>query len=82
MVNEYAITTRQDSWIKWLARICDMKPKSIKVYDYSRAIHGVDYIFGRLNERDSRGYMTAQRRGVKVGDYVLLMQDGRLLFVS
>lgn len=76
MVSEYAINTRQGNWINWLARLADVKFGSTRVYDYSRATPGVDYVFDKLGERDTRGYMTAQRGGVKVGDYVLLTQDG------
>lgn len=76
MMNECAIDMRQGSWLNWLFQITDLNPKPNRVYDYSRATPGIDYVFDRLSEQDNRGYMTAQRRGVEVGDYVLLTQDG------
>lgn len=76
MLNEYTVNPRQDSWINGLSRIIPMRLKPSRVYDYSRAIHGVDYVFDRVSEKDSGGYMTAQRGGVKVGDQILLTQDG------
>lgn len=76
MVSGCAIDIGQNSWIHWLPRISDMKPRPARTYDYSRAVPGVDYSFDKLGETDHRGYMTAQRRGVKVGDYILLAPAG------
>jgi hypothetical protein len=76
MVNESAIYSRPGHWINWLSRSSQVKPKRSRTYDYSRALDGVDYMFDSLSAGSGRGHMTSQRSGVKVGDHILLAQDG------
>ena len=42
-----------------------------KIHDYSQYESGSDYIFELINE-GSKGYLTAQNKGVQVGDRVIL----------
>jgi MioC protein len=76
MLNEYAIHSRRANWINWLSRISIAKPKPTRIYDYSQAVPGVDYVFDKLSEKDSSGYMTSQKSGVKQGEQILLTQNG------
>jgi hypothetical protein len=77
MLNEYASGFQHGTWNNWLSRIAGLKTKSAKTYDYRDGVYGVDYVFDRLNEQDgNRGYMTSQKSGVKVGDHVLLTENG------
>lgn len=45
-----------------------------KIHDYSNRESEVDYIFESAHE-GLKGYLTAQDRGVKVGDRVILVQE-------
>jgi len=40
-------------------------------HDYTHYVCGVEYVFESVNN-STKGYMTAQGRGVKRGDYILL----------
>ncbi|HEY9596217.1 MAG TPA: hypothetical protein V6D33_00925 [Cyanophyceae cyanobacterium] len=48
-----------------------------RVYDYSPCKSGKDYAFDRI-ESGTKGYMTGQCRGVKIGDYILLKEESGL----
>jgi hypothetical protein len=75
MLNEYVVNARQGNWINWLSRVSELKPKLTRVFDYRYMVPGMDYVFDQLGNDDG-GYMTSQRRGVKVGNHILLMQGG------
>lgn len=45
-----------------------------KVHDYTHYEMGIDYIF-ELNNSNSKGYMTAQGKGVRRGDHLLLRYE-------
>jgi MioC protein len=51
-----------------------LKAKKQKTYDYTSQVAGQDYVFEPV-ENYAKGYMTAQLKGVEVGDFITL-QDG------
>jgi hypothetical protein len=42
-----------------------------KTHDYTKGVSGTDYVFEPVDNL-TKGYMTAQRQGVKHGDYIIL----------
>jgi MioC protein len=53
-----------------------LKGKKSKTHDYTDQVCGRDYVF-EVVDNQGRGYMTAQRKGVKIGDYILLQQEDK-----
>jgi hypothetical protein len=51
-----------------------LKVRKQKTHNYTNQVAGQDYIF-EAAENHTKGYMTAQRKGVAVGDFITL-QDG------
>ncbi|RUT00229.1 hypothetical protein DSM106972_076770 [Dulcicalothrix desertica PCC 7102] len=51
-----------------------LKAKRIKTHDYTNQVSGQDYVFETIDDH-TKGYMTAQGKGVTVGDFITL-QDG------
>ncbi|WP_200817626.1 hypothetical protein [Calothrix rhizosoleniae] len=51
--------------------VSQSKKTKAQVYDYTQFTSGEDYVF-EVKEDGIKGYMTAQRSGVKSGDYIIL----------
>lgn len=47
------------------------KQTNTKTYDYSQYVCGRDYVFEPVDDL-KKGYMTAQGKGIKCGDYIIL----------
>lgn len=47
------------------------KQQKNKTYDYTQSVCGIDYVFEPVDNQ-TKGYMTAQRKGIKRGDYIIL----------
>ncbi|MDX2230519.1 MAG: hypothetical protein NW220_12835 [Leptolyngbyaceae cyanobacterium bins.349] len=77
-MNQHAIKLSSTGWFGWLARKIHNSYRPKKTHDYSHLVFGVDYVFEHLNELANQGYMTAQKKGVKPGDYVILKQNDTL----
>ena len=75
MISEYVINSAHVTWMNWLVRAFQSR-KPIKVHDYTRSIYGVDYFFEVVNQDRQKGYMTAQKKGVEVGDRIVLIEKG------
>ncbi|AFZ01164.1 hypothetical protein [Calothrix sp. PCC 6303] len=45
-----------------------------KIYDYTQYVSGRDYVF-EVGEDLTKAYMTAQGRGIKVGDRILIQKS-------
>lgn len=54
--------------------VTKLKAKKQKTHDYTSQVSGQDYVFESI-EDDTKGYMTAQGKGIAVGDFITL-QDG------
>jgi hypothetical protein len=54
--------------------ITKLKAKKHKTHDYTSQVSGQDYVFETVDDH-TKGYMTAQGKGVAVGDFITL-QDG------
>ncbi|MDX2240310.1 MAG: hypothetical protein NW224_06485 [Leptolyngbyaceae cyanobacterium bins.302] len=77
-MDDFAIKLRSTGWLNWLAHLLDNFRRQNQIHDYSKLVNGIDYVFEQItDEKNKKGYMTAQKRGVKKGDRVLLMQDGK-----
>lgn len=60
------------SIIKFILNI--PKYQKYKIHDFTEFVHGRDYVFEPL-ENYKKGYMTAQCRGIKRGDWIILRDD-------
>lgn len=63
-----------NTWALLNFLIAKLKAKKQKTYDYTRQVSGQDYVFEPIDD-DTKGYMTAQGKGVAVGDFISL-QNG------
>jgi hypothetical protein len=59
----------------WLNRI---QQRRNKIYDYTQYVSGRDYVF-EVGEDLTKAYMTAQGRGIQVGDRIIV-QKGDLVY--
>jgi hypothetical protein len=48
-----------------------------KIYDYTQYVSGRDYVF-EVSEDLAKAYMTAQGRGIKAGDRILIQKSDRI----
>lgn len=78
VANEYIVKFKISHWMNWLAQAIQKFFRSIKIHDYSQSADGSDYVFEKVAGDGRKGYMTAQKRGVKIGDRVLLFREGKL----
>lgn len=51
-----------------------LRARRIKTHDYTGQVSGQDYVFETIDD-STKGYMTAQGKGITVGDFITL-QDG------
>ncbi len=58
--------------------VAKLKGKKQKTYDYTRQVSGQDYVFEPIDNH-TKGYMTAQGKGVAVGDFISL-QNGTEIY--
>ncbi|MDX2230223.1 MAG: hypothetical protein NW220_11330 [Leptolyngbyaceae cyanobacterium bins.349] len=72
MLEKYTVSLEQGGWENLVFHSAFFNYPTHKIHDYSDAVYGVNYVFEQFSEQDNNGYMTAQRRGVAVGDYILL----------
>lgn len=63
-----------NTWALLNFLIAKLKAKKQKIYDYTGQVSGQDYVFEPIDD-DTKGYMTAQGKGVAVGDFISL-QNG------
>lgn len=78
MVNNTALTSVNSSTFNGLNRYGQlisifMGSRQAKTHDYTNCKIGLDYAIDVID--DAQIQMTAQRRNVKVGDYILLKND-------
>jgi len=78
VTNEYIAKSRITRWRNWLIQAIQKFFRPVKTHDYSQSANGSDYVFEKVAGESRKGYMTAQKRGVKIGDRVLLLQKGKL----
>ncbi|MBW4602424.1 MAG: hypothetical protein KME29_23380 [Calothrix sp. FI2-JRJ7] len=57
--------------------VAKLKVKKQKTYDYTRQVSGQDYVFEPIDD-DTKGYMTAQGKGVAVGDFITLQNGAEI----
>jgi hypothetical protein len=48
------------------------KPHKKKTYDYTDYVCGRDYVFELIEDKPDSCYMTAQSKGIKLGDRIIL----------
>lgn len=46
--------------------------KKARIHDFTNAVCGSEYVFETIDAQGSKGYMTAQSRGVKLGDTIVI----------
>jgi MioC protein len=46
--------------------------KKIRIHDFTNAVCGSEYVFETIDAQGNNGYMTAQCRGVKLGDTIVI----------
>ncbi|MEB3179527.1 MAG: hypothetical protein VKL59_10905 [Nostocaceae cyanobacterium] len=63
--------------IPWVTENPSKLRKNTKIHDYSPYIYGTDYVFESSND-GFNGYMTAQGKGIKTGDYIILKKDSQI----
>lgn len=51
-----------------------LKSRKQKTYDFCARLRGKDYVFEQT-ENEAKGYMTAQCKGIAIGDYIILKHD-------
>ncbi|MEB3219556.1 MAG: hypothetical protein VKN72_25425 [Nostocales cyanobacterium 94392] len=51
-----------------------LRLKKNKIHDFTGCVPGSDYVF-EIAEDPAKGYITAQRKGVRCGDYIILQID-------
>lgn len=75
-MNGYASKSDFTTWITGLTHALLKGQNQPKVHDYTRLSHTIDYAFETIDSEGQSGYMTAQGKGVRKGDYIVLLQNG------
>lgn len=75
-MNGYASKSDITTWISGLTDVLLKGQNQPKVHDYTRLSNEIDYAFEAIDNDAQSGYMTAQGKGVRKGDYIVLLQDG------
>lgn len=52
----------------------ESKKNRPRIHNYTKLTRGEDYLFEPL-DGGMKGYITAQRQGVRQGDYLILLED-------
>ncbi|OKH40338.1 hypothetical protein NIES2101_35010 [Calothrix sp. HK-06] len=66
-----------NTWALLNFLIAKLKAKKQKTYDYTSQVSGQDYVFEAIDD-DAKGYMTAQGKGVAVGDFISLQNGAEI----
>jgi len=74
MTFERARTAKPSIFFPLIEALDVIASKGGGTHDYTHYVCGIEYVFESVNNF-SKGYMTAQGRGVKRGDYILLKMD-------
>jgi len=78
MMNGQVIKSEYGDWMNWVKLLLQHRPNFVKTHDYTKLVHGVDYVFETVCDDPQKGYMTAQKRGVKCGDRILLLKENKI----
>jgi MioC protein len=62
--------------LPWIAAQPNKLRKNSKIHDYSPYVAGTDYVF-ESSDNGMTGYMTAQGKGIKPGDYIILQKGSK-----
>lgn len=57
--------------------VTKLKANKQKTYDYTNQVSGQDYMFESIDNH-SKGYMTAQGKGIAVGDFINLQHGAEI----
>lgn len=75
-MNHSTVRPSQGSWMSWLTKAIQNRQR-VKIHDFTRSVHGEQYAFDRVKDDSRSAYMTAQRKGVRRDDHILLLREGK-----
>ncbi|MBF2067312.1 MAG: hypothetical protein IGS39_23280 [Calothrix sp. C42_A2020_038] len=56
----------------------NLKVKRHRTYDYTHKVPGQDYVFEVVADDYTKGCMTAQGKGISVGDFITLQENSEV----